>query len=138
MAEQIVEQKEAAGYGFSYIHSEQQQDFIWTISHSGQIVEVNENASNERNLTEYRNTIYEMSDTFSTALISGSYFVIALFVSLVFFRRHKKERNSPLTLIIGSMIGIAMYITVSNIFEYQQAYQDAGYYFSLLVNETSF
>lgn len=133
-AEQIAEQNEAGGYAFSYVHSEQKKGFVWTISHSGQHVKLNENPTNERNLSEYRNTIYQMSDNFSTALIAGSYFIIALFVSLVFFNRHKKERSSPLTLVIGAMIGIAMYITVSNIFEYQQAYQDAGYYFFLLVN----
>lgn len=133
--EQVTEQKEAGGYAFSYVHSEQKQSLVWTISHSGEPVEVNENAANERNLAEYREMIYKMSDTFSTALIAGSYFVIALFVSLVFFTRHKKERSSPLTFVIGAMIGIAMYITASNIFEYQQAYQDAGYYFFLLTNE---
>ncbi|MBM7579442.1 hypothetical protein [Jeotgalibacillus terrae] len=124
-----IDRAEAGGYQLSIIQDQQERAFQWTVSNGEQTLKMNETNLNENDLLNYRDAVYEMDGAFSTAMISGAYILIALIVSLVFFIRNKQERRSPLILIIGVMVGIAVYTLASNTMQYQNALQDASYYF---------
>ncbi|KIL51452.1 hypothetical protein KP77_09640 [Jeotgalibacillus alimentarius] len=124
-----IDSAEAGGYQLSIIQDQQERAFQWTVSNGEQKLKMNETNVNENDLLGYRDAVYGMDRTFSIAMIAGAYILISLIVSLVFFIRNKQERSSPLILIIGVMVGIAVYTLASNTLEYQTALQDAKYYF---------
>ncbi|TFE02306.1 hypothetical protein [Jeotgalibacillus salarius] len=132
----IIDEVEISGYTFTISQSDEENSFIWNISYQDQSFILSENASNQSLLTGYRDALYDTKTSLITSIIAGCFIIIALTFSFIFFKRNKEERSSPLLLIIGVMVGIAVYTLTSNLSEYLIALKNAEYFFKSLATKS--
>lgn len=127
----VIGEEKAGGYQYTVI--KEQNISIWKIGHQDNISTVVENQDNNEELKRFRTAVEDINMEIFKIIIAASYFLIVVITTLIFYKKNKQIPKSY-GAIIAIFAGIALYYTIVNSINLNTAFQDAEFYYSILIN----
>jgi hypothetical protein len=127
----IIASEKAGGYQYSMMKEE--NTFIWKIGHQENLLVIKENKENEEKLERFIYSVEEINSHMFELMISASYFMIVMISTLIVIMKNKQTLRGGYLLIITALAGIALYNSIVTSIDLTAAFEDAGYYYSMLV-----
>jgi hypothetical protein len=132
-ASNVISSQKAGGYQYSVIKDN--NTFTWTVGHQGNLIVIEETKGNQEELERFRYSVEDINSYLFEFIISAVYFLIVLITTLVIFKKNKQTLKGSHLIIIASLAVIALCNSVVTSIDMYTAYQDARYYYSLLVQQ---
>jgi hypothetical protein len=129
----VIASEKAGGYQYSVIKEYNDNTFLWKIDHQDNLLVIKENKENEEELERFRHSVEEINSNMFELMISVSYFLIVMISILIVIMKNKQILKGGYLLIITALAGIALYNSIVTSIDLTAAFEDAGYYYSMLV-----
>jgi hypothetical protein len=126
----VIASEKAGGYQYSVIKED--NTFLWKIDHQDNLLVIKENKENEEKLERFRHSVEEINSNMFELMISVSYFLIVMISILIVIMKNKQILKGGYLLIITALAGIALYNSIVTSIDLTAAFEDAGYYYSML------
>jgi hypothetical protein len=126
----VITSQKAGGYQYSVI--KENNTFLWNIGHQDNLLVIKENKENEEKLERFRHSVEEINSHMFELMISVSYFLIVMISILIVIMKNKQILKGGYLFIIIALAGIALYNSIVTSIDLNTAFQDAGYYYSML------
>ncbi|MFJ8356083.1 hypothetical protein [Bacillus paramycoides] len=126
----VIDKEKAGGYQYTVIKG--QNNFTWKIGHRDNLSTFQENKDNTEALEHFRTAVRDIDREIFEIIISASYFLIVVLTALILYKKSKQMLKSG-GAIIAILAGIALYAVFSNSIELNTAFQDAKFYYSVLI-----
>jgi hypothetical protein len=126
----VIASEKAGAYQYSVIKEE--NTFIWKIGHQDNLLVIKENKENEEKLEQFRHSVELINSHTYELMISVSYFLIVMISILIIIMKNKQFLKGGYLLIITALAGISLYNSIVTSIDLNTAFQDAGYYYSML------
>jgi hypothetical protein len=132
-ASNVISSQKAGGYQYSVLKDN--NTFTWTVGHQGNLIVIEGTKGNQEELERFRYSVEDINSYLFEFIISAVYFLIVLITTLVIFKKNKQTLKGSHLIIIASLAVIALCNSVVTSIDMYTAYQDARYYYSLLVQQ---
>ncbi len=122
---------EAKAGGYQYTVKKDQNTITWKIGHQDNLSIIKETIDNREELYRFQMAVGNIKSLIIEISISGTYFVIVVITTLIFYLKKRQIPKSALAIIL-MLAGIALYITFVSSIELNTAFQDAKFYYLIL------
>ncbi|MEH7224474.1 hypothetical protein V7112_11765 [Bacillus sp. JJ1566] len=119
--------------GYEYNVTKEQSTFSWKIGYNGDTSIIKQSPDNETDLESFMIAIGDSQSELAKLLISLSYFIIVVNLTLFLYKKNRNLLKSS-GLIIAVLAGFAVYIAISTSFDLNSSLKDARYYYLILTN----
>ena len=126
----VISEEKAGGYQYTVI--KEKNTFTWIIGCQDTIFTMEENNDNTEGLKRFRIAVEDINSKIFKLIISASYFLIVVITTLILYKNNKKMFKDGGTIIVTLAV-IALYNMFVTSIDLNTAFQDANYYYLLLI-----
>jgi hypothetical protein len=76
--------------GYEYTVTKEQNTFTWKVGYKGDISIIEESAANDEDLVNYMNTVNDSKLVLAKLILSVSYFLIVIIITLILYKKNRK------------------------------------------------
>ncbi len=127
----VIDEGKARGYHYTVI--KEQNEFTWEVGYHDEITIITESKDNNEVLQHFRKAVNDINTKILQIIVSISYIFLVVAITIFFYKRNKQlNKGSGAIFIVFAGIGIIYAIVI---FIYlNNAFQDAGFYYSILTS----
>ena len=127
----VISNDQALGY--EYTVTKEEHIFTWKIRYKGNITTIEENINNKKVLEDYRMAVIDGHLILGKLIISLSYFLIVSIITLILFKKSRKNLHaiSPIIIILAC---IALFISFESSIELNSKLKEIKHYYLTLTS----
>ena len=120
-------------FDYEYSVTKEQNKFTWKVGYKGNPSIIEENATNQDDLVNYKNAVNGSELEFAKLIIAVAYILFVLIITLILYKKNRKMLKDG-SIIAAALTGIAVYIAFKAAFDLSSLLQDTKYYYLILTN----